>query len=197
MPYRREDFSVGDFYHVYNRGLLRQIIFPKRSFYERFLTRLGDCLLTYDFSLHAYCLMPNHFHLLLQQNGNWSLTDMMNSLQASYSKYLNIRLNKKGQVFEGRFKAKRIDGDEYLLQVSKYIHLNPLKAGLVDKLLLYRWSSYQSYVGGLKEVFVTTDFVMGYFEDFGYQGSYLEFVNSGFKDEDLVLMAEEFVDVDQ
>ena len=116
------------------------------------------------FRLHAYCLMPNHFHLLLEQlKDNVPVSELMNKQLGSYGKYFNTKYQSKGAVFEGRFQAKEIQTDPSLLQVSKYIHRNPIEAGLVTRLIDYPWSSYPSFLGDVAEPMVRTAFLLEYF----------------------------------
>lgn len=197
MPYRMDEFVEGEFYHVYNRGLLKQQIYFGERDYLRFLEKLEKYLQESKFRLHAYCLMPNHFHMLLEQGEGETLTDLMNRLQGSYGRYFNIRYNKKGNVFEGRFKVKHIKTDEYMLQVAKYIHRNPLEAKLVKRLLDYPWSSYRSYLSDVCEPFVTSDFVLSYFSRRrGGQKDFQSFVEEQFDGSEVLQVADELIDIE-
>ncbi len=178
MPYRKELFQPNCFYHVYNRGILkRQIFFVDRD-YEMFLSYLGRSLekIQGAFLLHAYCLMPNHFHLIIEQRKESSLSGLIGGCVGVYVKYFNQCYKRKGGLFEGRFKAKLIQTDEYLLYVSKYIHRNPINAGLVRKGVDYKWSSYVSYLSELKQPFVETETILSCFKSYVGGGSYGDFV---------------------
>jgi len=91
--------------------------------------------------------MPNHFHLLLRQDSDDPIYKFMHALHTSYSIYFNKKYNKVGHMFQGRFKQKEIDKDEYLSKVTSYIHFNPIKDGLVEELNNYKWSSYPDFIG--------------------------------------------------
>lgn len=99
------------------------------------------------FTLLSYCLMPNHFHLVLQQNTELPLSALMVKLCGGYSKYFNKKYNRVGSVFQDQFKSAWVDTNEYLRWLSAYVHQNPKVAGLVERLDEYHWSSYPDYVG--------------------------------------------------
>ena len=100
----------------------------------------------------SYCLMPNHFHFLLKQIINEGIKSFVSKTTNSYAKYFNIKHKRKGPLFEGVFKAVRIDTNEQLLHVSRYIHLNPLVGYVTDDLNSYKWSSYLEFVKGLEGI---------------------------------------------
>ncbi len=136
----------GGYYHIYNRGNHRQDVFLEKADYIGYLERLRKYKEKHKISIICYCLMPNHFHLLVRQDGQSPLYKFIHSLHTSYSMYFNRKYDKVGHLFQNRFKQKEITDDKYLLQLSAYIHLNPLTAGLVDKLEDYQWSSYLDYI---------------------------------------------------
>lgn len=113
--------------------------------------------------VHAYAEMPNHYHLLLRQKEDNGLSRFMHKLATGYSMYINIKYDLKGTQFEGPFKGIECEDDAQLDQVYKYIHLNPLAAGLVSKqkLVTYPWSSLQEYIGKQKKSIVTTKYFSG------------------------------------
>jgi len=197
MPYRTDEFAAGEFYHVYNRGLAKQKIYMVDRDYERFKESLAELLPKTNLELHAYCLMPNHFHLMIRQCGDIVLTELMNRLLGSYAQYFNKKYDRRGNLFEGRFKVKRIDSDEYALQVSKYIHRNPGEAGLVKRLLEYPWSSYRSYLSDVCEPFVTTDFNLNYFSRHNSQSDYQQFVEEQFESERVLKVADYLIDIEK
>jgi REP element-mobilizing transposase RayT len=136
----------GGYYHIYNRGNRKQDLFLEEIDYIGYLERLRKCKEKHKISVICYCLMPNHIHLLLRQDSENPLYKFIQSLHTSYSMYFNRKYDKVGHLFQGRFKQKELDKDEYLLQLSSYIHLNPLIDGLVEKLEDYQWSSYPDYI---------------------------------------------------
>jgi len=133
-------------YHVMNRGAGRQDVFISDAQRERFLELLGDLADRFGVETHAYCLMDNHYHLLLHTPlGN--LGRGMRHLNGVYTQYFNRDQVHDGALFRGRYKAILVDADEYLLHLTSYIHRNPLEAGIVERLSDYRWSSYPAYIG--------------------------------------------------
>lgn len=137
----------GGYFHIYNRGNHQQKIFLEEADYVAYLERLRKYKEQHQIAIICYCLMPNHVHLLLRQDSKNPLYRFMLSLHTSYVMYFNLKYEKVGHLFQGRFQQKHVDKDEYLLQVSSYIHLNPLIDGLVEKLQDYQWSSYPDYIG--------------------------------------------------
>ncbi len=136
-------------YHVMNRGRDkgRQKLFHSTTFYEAFLATLTEACERFGLVIHAYCLMSNHYHLLVQTpKGN--LSRAMRHINGVYTQRYNRLTSSDGPLFRGRYKAILVDKDSYLLQLSRYIHRNPIetKRPMVEKLEDYRWSSYPAYV---------------------------------------------------
>ena len=146
MSIRKINFAEGEFYHLYNRGNSKQIIFKDKSDYRHFIHllylsntknnfRIND--ISKDFfnfdqgqkivSIGAYCLMPNHFHILITQNEDGGISKFMQKLSTAYSMYYNKKYERTGGLFEGKFKSRYIDTDKYLKYLFSYIHLNPIK----------------------------------------------------------------------
>ena len=136
----------GAWYHVMNRGAGRRAVFREPGHYELFLALLAQIGERFGVETHAYCLMGNHYHLLLH-TPHGGLGRGMRHLDGLYTQRLNRLLGTDGPLFRGRYKAILVDADSYLTQVSRYVHRNPLEAGLVKRLSDYRWSSYPCYVG--------------------------------------------------
>jgi len=149
----------GAVYHVLCRGNNRQKIFRDDLDRRRYLEKLFHYCELKEVSLLGYCLLSNHIHLLVETpQGN--LSKMMQAFQTSYTLYLNRRHGRSGHVFEQRYKALLVDKDNYLLQVSRYIHRNPVEAKLVGRPQDYRWSSYGAYVSGKVVRRLTTSLVL-------------------------------------
>lgn len=183
---RKIDFSTGEYYHIYNRGTDKRTIFldsheynrfkvllyvcnsiepvnisdhlkKGRSFFELFEIERGETLV----DIIVYCLMPNHFHILIREKAEGGITKFMTKLSTGYSMYFNKKNKRTGVLFESRFKAKHIDSDQYLKYLFAYIHLNPVKIidpkwkenGIADRitaqnyLKTYEYSSYSDYQG--------------------------------------------------
>lgn len=133
-------------YHVINRGNNKKDIFLDDKDYNIFLKQLLDVKIEKDFLLYAYCLMPNHFHLLIETIDT-PLSKIMHKLLTCYAIYFNSRYEQTGHVFQNRYKAKICDKEEYLFKLMQYIHVNPLRAGATKDLNNYRWSSHLVYAG--------------------------------------------------
>ncbi len=162
----------GEFYHLYNRGTDKREVFITRNDYERFLCNLylantkenirldnlqrteeGSTLLSRVFqverrenlvSIAAYCLMPNHFHLLVRQNTEGGISQFMQKLATAYTMYFNAKYERSGALFQGKFKSKAAQEDTYLKYLLAYIHLNPYK---FTQPSTYPYSSYRDFIG--------------------------------------------------
>jgi REP element-mobilizing transposase RayT len=155
----------GAFYHVIARGNRLQKIFLEHEDYELYLRFLRDYKDRFQFFLYAYILMPNHLHFLIEVNES-PLSRLMQSLQFRYSRNFNIKYRKWGHLFQGRYKAILCQKDSYFQELSAYIHLNAVRAGLVKDPREYPWSSYQYYVNDFKkDGLVDTDFLLAQFSD--------------------------------
>lgn len=190
MSLRNTPFSIGEYYHVYNRGVDKRIIFIDDNDYGRFVALLYLCNSSNPVRINicpqqgktlqdiqevssvdrgeqivdigAYCLMPNHFHILLYERIDGGISKFMCKLSTAYSMYFNKKYERRGSLFEGKFKSKYIDNEPYFNWVFSYIHLNPIKLidkGWKEKGILevmgakkfidnYRYSSYYDYFIG-------------------------------------------------
>ncbi|MCX6739538.1 MAG: transposase [Candidatus Parcubacteria bacterium] len=182
---RKFNFSVDEYYHVYSRGVERREIFLNNDDRERFLRSLFlfNSSRSFQFrdvigisnenivrgnlrtAIGAYCLMPNHFHLLLRETEEGGISAFMGKLLTSYSMYFNKKYKRTGALFEGVFRAQHVDSDNYLKYLFAYIHLNPVKLidpewkeiGISDQrkaeeyLKKYHYSSYEDYLDSGKE----------------------------------------------
>lgn len=138
-------------FHVLNRGNNRQAIFLEEEDYLRFLKLIRRYKEKPGFRLYHFCLMPNHYHLLLESTKEGGLTEAMAGLAISYSKYFSRKYQTVGHFWQGRFKSSLVDREEYFLWCGLYIELNPLRAGLVKAPQEWRWSSYSFYAQGKAE----------------------------------------------
>lgn len=211
MASRNLDFSIEQYYHVYNRGTDKRDIFLDDADRQRFIKllfiangstpfvfrELPKGLLYTEFdrgesitAIGAYCLMPNHFHLLLKETGENGISKFIGKVLTSYSSYFNKKYSRSGSLFEGTFKAKHLDSDEYLKYIFSYIHLNPVK--LIDPnwkengiknydkskkyLNEYPYSSYLDYIGNnrLESKIINKDVFPGYFIDSNEFNSYVD-----------------------
>ena len=182
MSIRKKALVSGEYYHIYNRGNSKQKIFHDHKDYERFTSLLYACNSNNNFRIYslnkeespydfergsllidigAYCLMPNHFHVLVTRTKKGDISKFMQKVSTAYVMYYNKKYNRIGSLFEGKFKAEHLDSDPYLKYLFSYIHLNPIK--LIDKewkergihnkkraldyLFHYQYSSYLDYIG--------------------------------------------------
>jgi len=157
----------GAFYHAMSRGNEQKDIFKSTSDREKFLTYLASAAERYNAVFHAYCLMSNHYHLMVETPlGN--LSQIMKHINSSYTTYFNIKHNRVGHLLQGRYKAILVEADAYAAELSRYIHLNPVRAGKALSPIEYRWSSFRYYMEGSEPSWLSTGFVLGYFgEDDG------------------------------
>jgi putative transposase len=151
------------FYHITARGNERQNIFRSNRDRERFLGYFDSATERYKAIIHAYCLMDNHYHLLLQTPGG-NLSQIMHHINGAYTNYFNKKRERSGHLFQGRYKALLVDIDEYAQELSRYIHLNPVRAGMIENPEQFKWTSYRYYIG-LKESpkWLFTDFILNLF----------------------------------
>lgn len=135
----------GAWYHIMNRGAGRRKIFITDKQRQHFLELLGELSKNYHVEVHCYCLMGNHYHLLVHTpKGN--LSEAMRHLNSKYTRYFNSTQRSDGALFRGRYKSLLVSGEDYLLRLSRYIHQNPQKARIVPNLPKYQWSSYPAYI---------------------------------------------------
>jgi len=151
------------FYHITSRGNLRDKIFYDAADRERFLKILSRTKERYGFLLHAYALMDNHYHLLME-TPKANLSQIMQNINTSYTVYVNRKYQRSGHLLQGRFKGIIVDKDRYLVALSRYIHLNPVRAKLVKRPLNYPWTSYRAFIDEkVKDSLVDTEDTLSYF----------------------------------
>ena len=178
MARRPRLLAPGVLYHVIVRGNQRQKTFLSDGDYQAYLERLGRYRKSLGVTVYAYCLMPNHVHLLVE-TGVQPLSRFMQGLQQSYTQYFNRKHRKVGHLFQGRYKAIVCDKDEYLLSLVRYIHLNPIRANMVRKLDEYPYSGHRHYVEGRVSEVLEPERVL---DMFGGWAGYRRLVLEGLKD---------------
>jgi len=154
----------GALYHVITRGNRRQGVFRDEKDFKRFLSYLSDSKSRLPFRLYAYALMKNHLHLLIEVQ-EIPLSKIMQSLLFGYARYFNRRYGEVGHLFQGRYKAIVCDKDAYLLELVRYIHLNPVRAKIVRGPEDYVWTAHLSYLGKGEKGLIDEGFVLGQFSD--------------------------------
>lgn len=171
----------GAIYHVTSRGNARMSIFEDHRDRSRFLFILGEVVERFNWLCHAYCLMDNHYHLVVETvDGNLSLA--MRHLNGVYTQSFNRRHNRGGHIFQGRFKSILVERDSYLLELCRYVVLNPVRARMVEDPSQYRWSSYRATAGlSRRPVFLTVDWILGQFDEKRREARkrYEQFVRAG------------------
>lgn len=167
----------GAFYHATSRGNEKGMIFNTDRDNEKFLGYVEDACKRFKFVIHSYCLMSNHYHFIIETPlGN--LSRSMQYINSSYTSYYNVKWGRAGHLFQGRYKAILIDADSYIQQLSRYVHLNPVRAKMVKSPEEYKWSSYACYVSAKKSPnFLNTEFTLHFFDN--KKMEYQKFVEEG------------------
>jgi len=198
---RKFVFAKDHVYHVFNRGYEKREIFTELREYKRAIATLNyyqfeqpplkfskllevqaqqreeilSSLGSRDkriIDIISYCLMPNHFHLLLKLNAEHGIADFLSKFTNSYTKYFNTRHERTSNLFQGVFKAVPVESDEQLLHLSRYIHLNPVVSSIVSKPEDYPWSSYKDYIEGTSTTLVKPAVILDQFKS---KGQYISF----------------------
>jgi len=152
----------GGIYHVMLRGNGGQdVFFLDDDRYQLYLL-FQEGVERYGHRIHGFCLMTNHLHLAIQV-GETALSKIMQNLAFRYTRWVNRRQSRMGHLFQGRYKAVLVDGDAYLLELVRYIHLNPVRAGLVQEAGEYRWSGHRAYLGLEELPWLSTEWLLGHF----------------------------------
>lgn len=220
-----KEYEAGGYYHIYNRGVEKRVICIDEGDYKNFLGILKMYLIApnlqgltlqvdgneksmaptkkpnnfaSEISLICYCLMPNHFHLLVRQNSDRSIASFLQTIMTKYVVYFNKKYNRKGGLFQGRYKAVRITNENQFTYITKYIHRNPVDlmparsdlGGLID----YKYSSYGNYLGLFKQSWVKTEDILHYFSPINPKFSYQNFVE---ETGDISRVYYEMIDLDE
>ncbi len=175
MPKRKEKFEPGHAYHIFNRGSNKQPIFFCDENYTYLLKKIIKYASQDQIKILAYCLMPNHYHFVLVPTQIIpTISHFIGHLFNSYVQAVNHLHKRTGPLFEGRFKHKHIKKPEHVLHVCRYIHLNPLRAGLVTTLDTFNWSNYLDWIEKRPSQLKEVEFRRDYFAD---PNDYAKFVH--------------------
>ncbi len=165
-------YYPGAYYHVMLRGNFGEQIFYTEDDRKYLYSLLSEGVERYNYQVHAFCLMTNHIHLVIEV-GSTPLSKIIQNIASRYAKRINFHLNRRGHLFQGRHLALLIDVDSYLLSVVRYIHLNPVEAAMIGNPDFYPWSSHRAYLGLARIPWLTTDFVLRYFSSEKSRAIYL------------------------
>ena len=173
MPRKARVESKTKIYHVMSRALNKQILFDDEKDYLKFLNIVKSTKSEIDFDLYGYCIMSNHYHLLIKDKSN-KLSAIMNKINSRYANYYNLKNARTGYVFNDRYHSENAENVKYFLTCLRYIHQNPIKAGICNKTYEYKFSSIHAYRRD--------------------KGNYLDLVNTKFIEEEKVIAILNLID---
>jgi REP element-mobilizing transposase RayT len=159
-------YEKNGFYHIYNRGCNREQIFFCENDYELLTNKIEKTIVKSGINIIAYCLMPNHYHFLVQQLTDEPVSSWTKFLFNSYVQIINHRENRKGTLFEGKVQPKVITYNKYLIQIIQYIHYNPVAAKLVESPEDWKYSNYLEFIGKRKSRLFDEKFFFDHFQSF-------------------------------
>ena len=170
----------GQYYHIYNRGVEKRDIFAREENYRFLLRRVKEFLPNYPVTFIAYCLMPTHYHFLTRAEEDGGISPFLQRVFNSYTQAFNRQEERSGTLFEGRAKSVLIDENSYLFHIARYIHLNPVRAGLVKRPEDWIYSNYLEFIGLRAGTLFDAAFVQA---QFGTPEEYRKFVEDAIPDE--------------
>ncbi len=137
---------AGGLYHITSRGDRRENIYDNDEDRKKWLENLGNTCRRFNWRCHAYCLMDNHYHIVIE-TAEANLSKGMRQLNGVYTQYYNRQHGRVGHVFQGRYKGILVERDEYLLELARYVVLNPIRANMIKNIEDWKWSSYNAMIG--------------------------------------------------
>jgi len=164
MPKKKRVWYPRATYHIMCRGNRRSDLFRDEEDYQVYLDILKQVKEKHQFILYTYCLMTNHIHLQLQTL-NEEIWEIMRITNLKYARYFNTKYNLIGHLFQGRYRSELIEEDSYNLVISRYIHLNPVRAAMVEFPVDYKWSSYKVYMSKNKANLISEEKILSYFKN--------------------------------
>ncbi len=174
MRCKKEEFVEDAIFHLYNHSIDEINLFYNRDDYLYFLQKLKDNYNPNELAVYSYCLMPNHFHFCIKQKSNRPIYEIFNRFIISYTLHFNFKLKRKGKVFANKLQHKKIHDEKYLVDISPYIHRNPIKAGLVTNPEDWEFSNYQEWVGSRKSELFDNEILLNYFGSIENYKNYVE-----------------------
>lgn len=174
---RKTHILSNNIYHVYNRGINRQKIFFLDDDYLLFISKLKGYFKNELANVLCYCLMPNHYHLIVHVNCDEFGKKVLLPLMTSYIKIINRRENRVGTLFQGQFQSLLIETDQSLMETSRYIHMNPIKAGLVTKAEKWSYSSYRAFIGLIESDLIHKEEILEFFPNVQEYRKFVEETN--------------------
>lgn len=187
MTTKKRLWTKGATYHITARGNHRNDIFRDEEDFQYYLTVIEEALLyysEYNYKLLCYCLMDNHVHLMIKTDTK-ELGVLIARTHSIYTRYFNKKYNYIGHLFQDRYFSEFIEDDEQLLETSRYVHLNPVKAKMVQKPSEYSWSSYSMFIGEKEEKLIDSGIILKYFNYVDRHKLYKEFVEAKIKNNEL------------
>ena len=159
-------YEKNSFYHIYNRGCNREPIFLCENDYDLLISKIKETISKSGINIIAYCLMPNHYHFLVQQLTDEPVSSWTKFLFNSYVQIINNRENRKGTLFEGKVQSRVISNNKYLIHIIQYIHYNPVAAKLVESPEDWKYSNYLEFIGKRKSSLFDEKFFFEHFQSF-------------------------------
>ena len=172
---------AGGVYHITSRGDRREAIYDNDEDRETWLEIFGSTCKRFNWRCHGYCLMDNHYHIVIE-TAEANLSKGMRQLNGVYTQYYNRKYGRAGHVFQGRYKGILVERDEYLLELARYVVLNPIRANMIKNIETWKWSSYQGMIGEKPaQLWLETGWTLGQFSKQRKRaiGKYIDFVREG------------------
>jgi putative transposase len=177
MPRKKHEWYIGAKVHVIARGNHRNDIFRDETDYELYLNYLDEAMEYYKnkYKVMAYVLMTNHVHIIVETTDK-DVSDFIKRVHSRYAWNFNQKYKYIGHLFQDRYRGELIKDDRYMLEVSRYVHLNPVRAKMVEKPEEYKWSSYSMFIGKSPKKLVSSEMILSYFNNKDKYKLYKEFV---------------------
>jgi putative transposase len=166
--------AENEYFHIYNRGVANRLIFDSRDNYDFFLVKVNHAFNPSEIKIICFCLMPNHFHFVIQQLVHDGISRFMGLVCNGYAKALNNQRGSTGHVFESKYKIKHINSENYLLWLSRYVHRNPKEACLVQRCVDWGYSSLHDLLAEKRHSFVDAEVILSQFASVAEYVRYVE-----------------------